>query len=338
MPLKQQELNAAMENDWAIGLTEAPCKEPKEFFIGLCCCPGWPCVAVYTQRKELLQVTGEPYVCCGGMFPCGPCKDPQDESCLFCESSKYLPEMPPQKCRFAPLQFCEAGCCPYCGIVGNRYLVQTRFSDMIAKAKIVAQPGMPQPQMMGQPMPQQPSMYGYQGQGQQQMAAASRPGALQERFQSFERTMEEETRRRREAEDSKLGVMRDTMGKLEKTLNSEIKRRVEANKALQSMFESQIATVQDKLEAVFVEKLNHLQLAADELSDRMALLSRGKRKLDNWISEHEYKTEGRFEQERKAREQKYQALREELAQAKQVRVKGDEKFQTFIPMKRDQLV
>ncbi|CAD7924247.1 unnamed protein product [Amoebophrya sp. A120] len=200
--------------------------------------------------------------------------------------------------------------------------------------------------------------------------ASRKLGALQERFQSFERTMEDETRRRREAEDSKLSVMRESMAKLEKTLNSEIKRRVEANKALQSMFESQIATVQDKLEAVFVEKLNHLQLAADELSDRMALVEKDfaverdkyirdleeknavvakdvnflqdafdnekvKRAdrdagLQKRISEHEYRTETRFEQERAAREQKYQALRDELHQAKQVRAKGDEKFQTFI--------
>ncbi len=42
--------------------------------------------------------------------------------------------------------------------------------------------------------------------------------------------MEEETRRRRETEETKIAVMRDSVSKLENTLNAEIKRRVEANK------------------------------------------------------------------------------------------------------------
>ena len=40
------------------------------------------------------------------------------------------------------------------------------------------------------------------------------------------------------------------------------------------MFEQQISQTQDRLEAVFVEKLNHLQSAIDELSDRMALVEK----------------------------------------------------------------
>ncbi|CAD7924242.1 unnamed protein product [Amoebophrya sp. A120] len=106
MPLKQQDLNDAMENDWAIGLTQAPCTEPAQCCLAFWCLPGCPCVSGYLQRKELMKVTGEPYVCCGGMFPCGPLKDPQDENCLFC----------------------EACCCPHCAVVANRYIVQTRFS------------------------------------------------------------------------------------------------------------------------------------------------------------------------------------------------------------------
>merc|ERR1719428_2318000 len=71
-----------------------------------------------------------------------------------------------------------------------------------------------------------------------------------------------------------LGTIKDDMSKLERTLNSEIKRRVEANKALQGMFESQIATVQDKLEAVFVEKLDRLQNRVDTLNDRMGVVEK----------------------------------------------------------------
>ncbi len=38
------------------------------------------------------------------------------------------------------------------------------------------------------------------------------------------------------------------------------------------MFESQIGTVQEKLESVFVDKLDRLQEAVDELSERMEIV------------------------------------------------------------------
>merc|ERR1719343_1666016 len=64
------------------------------------------------------------------------------------------------------------------------------------------------------------------------------------------------------------------MMKLETTLNSEIKRRVESNKALSAMFESQIQTIQDRLEAIFMDRLDKLQLSVDTLSDRMTTVER----------------------------------------------------------------
>merc|ERR1719440_2559440 len=99
-------------------------------------------------------------------------------------------------------------------------------------------------------------------------------GALSERFTGFERQMEMETKTRKVHEEGQLGGIKDNMSKLERTLNSEIKRRVEANKALQGMFESQIATVQDKLEAMFVERLDQLQASVDSLNDRMGIVER----------------------------------------------------------------
>merc|ERR1719214_575690 len=105
-------------------------------------------------------------------------------------------------------------------------------------------------------------------------SAASKLSMLQDRFHGFEKQMEIETKQRREQEEHKLNTIRDSMAKLEKTLNAEIKRRVEANKALQAMFESQIATVQDKLECVFVERLDSIQSSCDSLNDRMAMVER----------------------------------------------------------------
>lgn len=204
----------------------------------------------------------------------------------------------------------------------------------------------------------------------QQSSAQVKLGALSERFTGFERQMEMETKTRKVNEEGKLTGIKDNMSKLERTLNSEIKRRVEANKALQGMFESQIATVQDKLEAVFVERLDHLQTRVDSLNDRMGVVekdfsqSREKYIRDiedknqmvakdvsalqsafrseksdrkeretaivSKLKDHEARTTAKFEQEDKIREQKYQALREELEESKRLRERGDEKFQTFI--------
>lgn len=67
---------------------------------------------------------------------------------------------------------------------------------------------------------------------------------------------------------------RETLDKVEKTLNAEIKRRVEANKALQDMFETQILTVQEKLESGFDERLDKVEDAINALSDRLGLIER----------------------------------------------------------------
>merc|ERR1719263_1370407 len=160
------------------------------------------------------------------------------------------------------------------------------------------------------------------------------------------------------------------MDKLEKTLNSEIKRRVEANKALQSTFEHQIQTIQERLEGVFIDRLEKLQVSVDSLSDRMGSvekdftltreqyiqdiedknavvakdvngmqnafenekIDRKERELaiSKKISEHETRTQAAFEAQGGNREQKYSSLRAELDQIKLRREKGDHKFQTFI--------
>merc|ERR1719271_1625396 len=45
------------------------------------------------------------------------------------------------------------------------------------------------------------------------------------------------------------------MDKLEERLNQEIQKRVGANKSLQSLFEHQIQSIQERLESVFIDKL-----------------------------------------------------------------------------------
>merc|ERR1719220_3457740 len=81
--------------------------------------------------------------------------------------------------------------------------------------------------------------------------------------------MDMDMKARREAEELHANGLRDNIARLEKTLNAEIKRRVEANKALQGMFEAQMATVQDKLEAGLLDRLDQLHAAVGSLNDRV---------------------------------------------------------------------
>mmetsp|Transcript_68573 Transcript_68573/g.153663 ORF Transcript_68573/g.153663 Transcript_68573/m.153663 type:complete len:347 (-) Transcript_68573:161-1201(-) len=100
MPIKQEVVDQ-LTGQWQIGLFETPCKAPLSFCYGFCC----PCCMTCQQRLEILDVIGEPYVCCGGLFPCGPLGEPQDRNCIFLETC----------------------CCSGCALAGNRFLIQTRF-------------------------------------------------------------------------------------------------------------------------------------------------------------------------------------------------------------------
>eukprot|EP00929_Paragymnodinium_shiwhaense_P023708 TRINITY_DN14785_c0_g1_i4.p1 TRINITY_DN14785_c0_g1~~TRINITY_DN14785_c0_g1_i4.p1 ORF type:complete len:261 (+),score=94.21 TRINITY_DN14785_c0_g1_i4:181-963(+) len=92
---------------------------------------------------------------------------------------------------------------------------------------------------------------------------------LNDRFQGFERQLEQEVKSKKDIEDTQINAIRDNITRLEKTLNSEIRRRVEANKALQAMFDAQMATVQDKLEAGLLDRIDNLQVSIVSMNDRM---------------------------------------------------------------------
>mmetsp|Transcript_9001 Transcript_9001/g.16255 ORF Transcript_9001/g.16255 Transcript_9001/m.16255 type:complete len:264 (-) Transcript_9001:64-855(-) len=198
-------------------------------------------------------------------------------------------------------------------------------------------------------------------------ATQAKIGALRDRFDNFQNQWAQHAKDRIDLEENKLIGIKDSMGKLEQTLNSEIKRRVEANKALQGLFETQIQSVQSRLEEVFLERLDRLQGSVDALSDRIGTMEREfattreqyiqdiedknagvakdlnsiqnafeNEKVDRQerehaivkkISDHETRTQSAFEASAQNREQKYQQLRGELEVLKR---KGDVKFQTFI--------
>jgi len=201
-------------------------------------------------------------------------------------------------------------------------------------------------------------------------ATQAKIGALRDKFASFQSQWADETKHRIARDSTKLDDTKENMMKLESTLNSEIKRRVEANKSLQSLFEHQISTIQERLESVFIDRLELLQQSVDTLADRMGnvekdftltreryiqdiedknavvakdvngmqsafeseKIDRKERELaiSKKLGEHETRTQAAFESQVVNREQKYSSLRAELDQIKRSREKGDDKFQTFI--------
>eukprot|EP00747_Dinoflagellata_sp_TGD_P164278 gnl/TRDRNA2_/TRDRNA2_183995_c0_seq1.p1 gnl/TRDRNA2_/TRDRNA2_183995_c0~~gnl/TRDRNA2_/TRDRNA2_183995_c0_seq1.p1 ORF type:complete len:268 (-),score=78.06 gnl/TRDRNA2_/TRDRNA2_183995_c0_seq1:69-872(-) len=201
-------------------------------------------------------------------------------------------------------------------------------------------------------------------------AAQAKIGALREKFTGFQNQWEQETKGRIDREGTKLNGIKESMMKLESNLNIEIKRRVEANKALQGTFESQIEAIQERLEAIFMERLDQLQESVDEMGDRMTIVEKDftltreqyitkiedknavvakavngmqeafeNEKIDRKqreiaiskkLGDHETRTQSAFEAQSHNREQKYQVVRGELEEIKRHREKGDDKFQTFI--------
>jgi hypothetical protein len=95
------EITKHLNGRWQVGMIKAACKRPLTCLGSLL----FPCCIAYSHRKELLQLTNEPYVCCGGLCGCGPCSRPCNPGCLVVESC----------------------CCLQMAIAGNRFMIQTRF-------------------------------------------------------------------------------------------------------------------------------------------------------------------------------------------------------------------
>mmetsp|Transcript_34616 Transcript_34616/g.79713 ORF Transcript_34616/g.79713 Transcript_34616/m.79713 type:complete len:235 (+) Transcript_34616:27-731(+) len=91
-----------LNREWQVELFNAPVSSPLECLFGGVCC----CVAAAKQRHELLELTGEPYVCCAGMCEVGPLGEAQPEMPCLC---------------------CEVLFCPQLALSANRFFVQSRF-------------------------------------------------------------------------------------------------------------------------------------------------------------------------------------------------------------------
>lgn len=190
---------------------------------------------------------------------------------------------------------------------------------------------------------------------------------LRGRISGFEQQLEDEARTRKENEENRVSAIRDSIINLDKTLNAEVKRRVEANKALQSMFEAQIATVHEKMDATFAEKLDQLQTAVEKLCDRLTLVEEDLRETGllttveqkcsavskevsalqgqleaesnarqsregatmKQLGTIEQFAESKFDEERAQRERSFATIREEIEEARETRIDDEEKFQNF---------
>jgi len=222
---------------------------------------------------------------------------------------------------------------------------------------------------MLQPAPAAGTATGHaQWSNQPEPESRAKLASISQRFSGFERQMEMESKARKEMEEGHVNSLKDNIARLEKTLNAEIKRRVEANKALQGMFEAQMATVQDKLEAGLLDRLDQLHAAVTSLSTRVDSVERDfSQGREQYIQDIEEKNsmlgkeaatlQTAFENERSDRrerealilskirdldaraaerlsleqeavEQKYDVLKEELDVA--AREDGDKRFQDYI--------
>jgi len=101
MPVKNIEVSKLLTQNWQIGLFSTCMTEPKTCLYSCFCTP---CMA-YSQRKQLLELTREPYVFAGGMLGCSCCNKPCSPWWLCVEST----------------------CCLQFAISGNRFIIQTRF-------------------------------------------------------------------------------------------------------------------------------------------------------------------------------------------------------------------
>jgi len=105
--------------------------------------------------------------------------------------------------------------------------------------------------------------------------AESSVAPLVERFSGLERRLEVDTKARKDHEEHALSSIKDTLARLQFTLDAEIQRREETNNGLQAAFDSQAASVKDKLEEVFMERFEQVQSTLDSLNERMGDIEKG---------------------------------------------------------------
>jgi hypothetical protein len=101
MPLPN-DIDRHLTQDFRHNECMSACLNPVDCCFNINCAP----CSIYTQRRRILDITGEPYIMCGGTCPCCGFEKPRPVCCLVW----------------------EAFCCTGAALAGNRFLVQTRFN------------------------------------------------------------------------------------------------------------------------------------------------------------------------------------------------------------------
>lgn len=103
-----EDIERHITNDFSHGTVASIVSNPGHCCFFWCCAP----CAIYAQRQEMLQMTGEPYVCCAGVCPCLGFEKPVEERAWL---------------------IAEVCCCPGFALAGNRFMVQTRLNRRNSK-------------------------------------------------------------------------------------------------------------------------------------------------------------------------------------------------------------
>ncbi|CAN0296678.1 unnamed protein product [Pylaiella littoralis] len=198
----------------------------------------------------------------------------------------------------------------------------------------------------------------------------ARLDGILESFQAFDSDMKTGTRVRREQDEHRIAQLTAELTRLEKTLSQEIKRRVEMNKSVQVWGENEVDQMSERLQSTILarseaigsrldsicskidtlEQKFDVQMAkipvdikqrGEELhkmlidfegkfeAERISRLEREGRILKQ-LADHEQEVATDFESERTSRENTYADLRRILDENVRSRMKGDEKFQSFV--------
>jgi len=188
-------------------------------------------------------------------------------------------------------------------------------------------------------------------------------------FDTFDSEMKVGTRQRREKDEFKIAELKAEMKRLDGDLVAEIKRRTEMNKSTQMWFEGQLSelnrsfhatleerTVQttqrlevleenitaldvrfEKEKAMILQEIDDrgrelarlLNEFKDEFERERVLRLEREEKLIKQLTDQEYVTNERFENQIQTRETRYAAIRVILEDNIKLRDKAEERFQSF---------
>jgi len=104
------------------------------------------------------------------------------------------------------------------------------------------------------------------------MNTTNKLNALADEFNNFYGDLEEETRVRKQGEEKRVARIERELGKIERVIATETKRRIEASKAIQNLFETQLAAMQVDFTEQLRVSYEPLQEQIDALVDRVARL------------------------------------------------------------------